>query len=135
MITCNKCGNPLPFVEADCFQYDGADAWEEYPVHACSNRAVYIDLPTSWAGDCMSEEEQMESIRCPHCHKYPFNDEEIQVYGMLRTVMFDNCKHPGEDDIPVDWIKKQIDHTAENEEAWRQLVEIWKEATAQSELP
>lgn len=133
MVTCNKCGKPIPEIEVDIFQYDNSDAWGLFQLHACSNYAVYVDLPPAWVGDDMSEEEQRDSIRCPHCHAYPFEDKEIQVYTQLRTVMFDKRKHPGEDDIPVEWIREQIKaHPGMHAASWNRMLDIWRRAVDES---
>ena len=41
-----------------------------------------------WTGNELSEEEQVDTIRCPYCDKFPFNERDIQVEDIVRVVMF-----------------------------------------------
>ena len=40
----------------------------------------------------LTEEEQIEDIRCPYCKKFPFKDKEIQVHELIHIVCFDDEK-------------------------------------------
>lgn len=84
---CENCGKELECIEINDFQRDGSDAWCEYPVFEHENGA-YLDATQNWTGWEMSDEEMVESVRCPHCKKFPFRDHEIQTYQILRIVMF-----------------------------------------------
>ena len=90
---CEKCGYPLTTLEVNVFAGDGSDYWTRVLVNEVPDNAVYIDMPTSWTGNDMSEEEQAESIRCPLCRKHPFKTVEIDTYDYVRAVMF---KHQAE---------------------------------------
>lgn len=92
-IRCEKCGRELPHIEVNRFNHEGDDCWYAEPIIEHENGA-FIDLhtPNTWCGaefDADSEEAR-ESIRCPHCYKFPFKCQEIQEYNILRVVMFAN---------------------------------------------
>ena len=128
MINCNKCGKPIQKIEADVFDHEGADFWELFPINPYKNTAVYVDLPTSWTGCDLSEDEARECIRCPHCKEYPFDDQEIHVHMLASVVMFDKRNHPGESDISVEWIKQQIKaHPGMHAASWGRLLSMWEE--------
>ena len=97
MVRCNYCGEPLTFegVEVLFFNYDGSDSWQKVDIHECDNEALYIDIPLSWTGYEFddNDSDKYETIRCPHCHKYPFKCTEIQTYDFVEVVMFDEKKH------------------------------------------
>lgn len=85
---CEKCGSIILTLEADMFDHEGADSWVNVPAEEVPNNAVYIDLPTNWTGYELDEDEQVECVRCPRCHKFPFKGNEIQIYTIVRCVMF-----------------------------------------------
>lgn len=84
---CEMCGKETDFLEAIMFDREGMDYWISFPVHEHEN-GVYLDLDKNWTGYGESDEEMAESIRCPHCHKFPFICKEIQEYEIIREVMF-----------------------------------------------
>lgn len=85
---CEKCGDIILTLEVDVFDHEGADHWVNFSINEVPDNVVYIDLPTNWTGCEQSEEEQMESIRCPHCHQFPFRHKEVDTYAFTRCVMF-----------------------------------------------
>ena len=87
-VRCEKCGAALGHVLVDEFDREGADHFLEYPIIGCETDAAFVDTNQNWTGYGLSEEEMPDTIRCPHCGKYPFNDTEIQVYDIVRVVMF-----------------------------------------------
>ena len=90
---CEKCGNIITTFEALFFDREGSDYWTNVVINEVPDNAVYIDVPTNWTGDGMSEEEQAESIRCPFCKQHPFKKIEVDTHQFVRVVMF---KHTGE---------------------------------------
>lgn len=85
---CEKCGKEIKNLLVDIFNYDGTDSEYEIPYQEQDEDAVVIDLTKSWTGYELSEEEMMETIVCPHCKKFPFKHKEVQVYDVVRVVMF-----------------------------------------------
>lgn len=85
---CEMCGKSIDHLSIDCFTYEGSDRPVDYYINECENNAVYIDTTNNWVGYELSGEEQAETISCPHCGKFPFEEKEIQVYDIVRVVMF-----------------------------------------------
>ena len=90
-VKCEKCGNELTYIQVNRFERDGSDSWQPENIETHKN-GVYIDLhyPQTWTGyefDADSDDAR-QSIRCPYCHEFPFNDKEIQEYQIVRVVMF-----------------------------------------------
>lgn len=88
MITCEKCGAKISFLEVDVFNYDGSDSCRDTTFEEFDVNAIVVDLDKNWTGYELSEEEMRETITCPSCHKWPFKSEEIQIYEFVRVVMF-----------------------------------------------
>ncbi len=89
---CEQCGAELKCLLVDEFDREGADSFNEYWFNECDENAVYIDTNANWTGYGLSDEEMPDTITCPFCHKYPFKDTEMQVYDIVRVVMFRNPK-------------------------------------------
>ena len=132
MVKCNKCGKPLRTLEINCFMCDGNDRYENSQLHVLENESVYAEVPLSWTGYGVSDDEKRGSIRCPHCHRFPFDDGEIQTYPHIRVVMFDNKKHPGEEDIPVDWVWEAIQENPGYADSWMDLLALWKKKSEEN---
>ena len=93
MILCKHCGYPVDHIATNCFLHDGSDA--EYHFRGQENEgAMMFELPESWCGADLSEEEMMDSIKCPHCRKFPFS--EAAGIGVQRVVCI--VCHEQEDD-------------------------------------
>ena len=87
MIKCKCCGAEIKSVMVDLFDHNGNDNDYELPLAECAENAVYFETGAMWTGYELSETEQRETITCPKCHKYPFEDE-IQIDEIVRVVMF-----------------------------------------------
>ena len=94
MILCNHCGWPVPHVLCSCFNHDGSTSDVLFPIaepHGHDGVAEF-DLPTSWTGYELSEEEQMDTILCPHCKKFPFDTSAgINVQTIVNVVCFEKA--------------------------------------------
>ena len=88
MIKCKCCGRELNYVNVDLFDIQGSDSFERLPLYECDDNAVYIEPSQIWTGYELSEEEQIDTIECPYCNKFPFNEKDIQVEDVVRVVMF-----------------------------------------------
>lgn len=95
---CEKCGKEIETVIVGFFAYDGSDYETEIPLQECENNAVFVDLDCNWTGYELTEEEQRETILCPHCKQFPFEEKEVQVYEIVRAVMFRECNEEREKD-------------------------------------
>lgn len=85
---CEKCGKELEYIEVGRFTRSGSDFSAKYSYKEVPQDAVIIDTDSNWTGYELSEEEQLETIRCPYCQEYPFQETEIQVREIVRIVMF-----------------------------------------------
>ena len=84
---CEKCGTEIDSIEADMFNADGSDDW--YTAEIYEDRGVVLArvLPC-WTGNGLSEEEQIDTIRCPHCKKYPFKQKMIDACTYVDLIMY-----------------------------------------------
>ena len=85
---CEKCGKEIDSVVVSFFDYNGRDYELAVPLQECEENAVYIDVDCNWTGYELTEEEQRERILCPQCKQFPFKYDEIQIYEIVRAVMF-----------------------------------------------
>ena len=86
---CEKCGKEIHSVNVNTFNYEGADSFINYFIQEDEETgAVWFETTPNWVGYELSEEEMNETIECPYCHQNPFEDEEIQVYTVVRVVKF-----------------------------------------------
>lgn len=85
---CEKCGAFLNGLELNMFERNGSDNWYNVPDEMADEEAVVVDTEQNWTGYELTEEEMPDCIRCPKCKKYPFECREIQVYNIVRLVMF-----------------------------------------------
>lgn len=85
---CNKCGMEISEIETSYFTIDGDDEKDNFTILEAPNNAVYFDIDANWCGYDLTEEEQMEQIECPFCHKFPFKIKEVQVHEIVRVVCF-----------------------------------------------
>lgn len=88
MIRCENCGETLNALAVDVFYHDGSDSWHLLPFNEYEHNAVELELTPAWTGYELDEEEQMETICCPLCRKFPFKQREIQTYTVIKVVMF-----------------------------------------------
>lgn len=85
---CEKCGAFLDGLELNMFESNGSDNWYNAPVEMADEDAAVVDTEQNWTGYELTEKEMPDCIRCPSCKKYPFENREIQVYNIVRLVMF-----------------------------------------------
>ena len=85
---CEKCGKELEHIDINMFDRDGSDDLDSHCFQECEENAVVIDTNSAWAGYELSDEERLETVKCPHCGQFPFKNTEIQVHEIVRLVMF-----------------------------------------------
>ena len=86
---CVKCGKEIHSVLLNVFDYDGSDKLNEEDIEEIEYcDAVYISTYRNWTGYELSEEEQRETILCPHCEQFPFKSDEIGVHDKVEIVCF-----------------------------------------------
>ncbi len=90
-INCEKCGKEISTVLVDEFLYDGSDQFLTRPIiEEKSSNAVVISASPNWvcSDGALLDEDLTETIQCPHCGKFPFKDESVQVYPTIQLVCF-----------------------------------------------
>lgn len=131
MIKCKCCGREINYVNVDLFDIQGSDSFERLPLYECDDNAVYIEPGQIWTGYELSEEEQIDTIECPYCNKFPFNEKDIQIEDVVRVVMFkdDEETHAKEkagipSDIVLETSKRTINDFLEKmkeDELWQNI--------------
>ena len=93
---CEKCGKDIAHITTSRFSYDGSDYDDTIGIEEDEHyNAVIMETDKNWTGYELSEEEMRERIECPYCKQFPFGNEEIQVYDVVRIVCFKTA-HPTE---------------------------------------
>lgn len=88
---CEKCGKEIDLVEVDMFEADGSDDW--YTVEIGEDHDVaYFSIMPNWTGTELDEEEQTETIRCPHCKQFPFEKKWIDTCQYVSVLMYPKRK-------------------------------------------
>lgn len=131
MVKCKCCGREINYVNVDLFDIQGSDSFERLPLYECDDNAVYIEPGQIWTGYELSEEEQIDTIECPYCNKFPFNEKDIQIEDVVRVVMFkdDEETHAKEkagipSDIVLETSKRTINDFLEKmkeDELWQNI--------------
>lgn len=85
---CEKCGKEIDSVMVGVFNYDGSDSDVKHYIEEVEEDAAVFETEQNWTGYELSEEEQRETISCPYCGEFPFENTEIQVYNVVRVVCF-----------------------------------------------
>lgn len=86
---CKHCGKEIESVLLDKFNnYDGCDSYIEHQFYEADYDACVIETDENWCGYGQSEDEMRDSIKCPNCHKFPFDEEDIQIAEVIRIICF-----------------------------------------------
>lgn len=86
---CEKCGAEINSLLVNMFDIDGADKYVVCHIYEPEGYdAIEVETDQNWTGYGQEGEDMRDSIACPFCRKYPFEDEEIQVYDVVKVVMF-----------------------------------------------
>jgi hypothetical protein len=117
---CAKCGKEIHKVLLNVFNFDGLDDFVEGDIgeiECCD--AVYISTYRNWTGYELSEEEQRETILCPHCEQFPFKSDEVNVFDKIEIQCFkgeEEMENPfrPKQEITVGGVKFTIIQTAES---------------------
>lgn len=100
LVRCEKCGFKMEMVEVNFFDREGDDHYEVCGYEQAEYDAIVVDVPPNWTGNELDESELPDTIRCPICKKFPFDNTEVQTYDFVRLVMFKGGKHGS--DLPVE---------------------------------
>lgn len=88
---CEKCGKEIDSVEVNMFESDGSDDWYIVEIGEENDVVLFSVLP-NWTGNDLVEAEQIETIRCPHCHKFPLKKQMIDTCQYVSVTMYPQRK-------------------------------------------
>lgn len=91
---CEQCGKELNSIEVDMFNYDGSDDWYDAELFEESG-IVFLNVLPNWTGDELDEDEQADTIRCPHCNQYPFKCRLIETCRYVNIQMYPSERKEG----------------------------------------
>ena len=85
-VRCHHCGQVIDSVMLDCFNHDGHAEDVKHKFNCVgynSFDAPFVEVTTAaeWTGKKLSTEEQIKTITCPKCGKYPFGYKSNRAYG------------------------------------------------------
>lgn len=93
MILCKHCDKPIEHIITNLFDREGADYDYNFQMAEPQEGVAELMLPTCWCGYGLSEAEMMESIRCPHCGKFPFSESVgINIETVVHVVCFEEAE-------------------------------------------
>lgn len=92
---CEKCGKRMDEILVRHFDRDGSDFLREELFTEREN-CIEIEVPHSWTGYDLTEEEQSETIECPFCGKFPFKSKEVQSYEVIKVICLKEDKDDDE---------------------------------------
>lgn len=85
---CEKCGRELNAIELVMETFDGGNTIAKHSFTEMENGAVIVDTTPLWVGSELGLDEVHDTIVCPHCGQFPFEDTEVQIDDVVRVVMF-----------------------------------------------
>lgn len=90
MILCKHCDRPIERIITNLFDCEGADYDCSFLFAEPEEGVAEMELPACWCGYGLSESEMMESIRCPHCDKFPFSESAgINIATVVKVACFE----------------------------------------------
>ncbi len=84
---CEKCGAEINSLEVDMFNYDGTDNWYDVEISEDYD-VISMSVFPNWTGDELDEDEQADTIRCPHCKQFPFIDRCLETCRYVSVIMY-----------------------------------------------
>ena len=70
----------------------GSDCSISVDITECEKNAVVFETDKSWTGYDQDGEDANQDIRCTICGKNPFQNDEIQIFNIVRVVKFKKAK-------------------------------------------
>lgn len=90
MILCKHCGHPIEKVNVNLFDREGADYEHAFEIAEPVPGVAEIQLPTSWCGFELCDDEQFSCINCPNCGQFPFSESAgLNVEHVVHVVCFE----------------------------------------------
>lgn len=100
LVRCEKCGYKMELIDVNFFDREGADYYEGCGYEQAEQDAVVLDVTPNWTGNELDETELPDTIKCPICGQFPFENTEVQTYDFVRLVMFKGGKATS--DLPAE---------------------------------
>ena len=85
---CEKCGAEIKQLIIRVSDAYGSDCSISVDITECEKNAVVFETDKSWTGYDQDGEDANQDIRCPICGKNPFQNDEIQIFNIVRVVNF-----------------------------------------------
>lgn len=101
---CEKCGAYIDKLYVNMFNWDGSDSYQGVPIVSSELDAAIIETNPNWTGYELTEEEMTDTIHCPRCNQFPFEDKEIQIENVVRVIMFRKKPEFRPANLVVDWL-------------------------------
>lgn len=78
-MNCNCCGVEIDRVLVNVFLPDGSDKEALIQFSDNGEETYCLETDRNWTGYELCEEEQIETIKCPKCKKFPFKTRTLDV--------------------------------------------------------
>lgn len=85
---CEKCGAEIKQLIISVSDAYGSDCSISVDITECREKCSCIWNCKSWTGYDQDGEDANQDIRCPICGKNPFQNDEIQIFNIVRVVKF-----------------------------------------------
>ena len=82
---CEKCGSEIKQLIISVSDAYGSDCSISVDITECEKNAVVFETDKSWTG-------YDQDVRCPICGKNLFQNDEIQIFNIVRVVKFKKAK-------------------------------------------
>ena len=86
---CEKCGSEIKQLIISVSDAYGSDCSISVDITECEKNAVVFETDKSWTG---YDQDANQDIRCPICGKNLFQNDEIQIFNIVRVVKFKKAK-------------------------------------------
>ena len=83
---CEKCGSEIKQVIISVSDAYGSDCSISVDITECEKNAVVFETDKSWTGYDQDGEDANQNMCCPICGANQFQNDEIQIYNILRVV-------------------------------------------------
>lgn len=83
---CEKCGAEIKQLIISVSDAYGSDCSISVDITECEKNAVVFETDKSWTGYDQDGEDANQNMCCPICGANQFQNDEIQIYNILRVV-------------------------------------------------
>lgn len=91
---CEKCGHELTYLAIDLFDHSGSNDTVKVPFKEYDyNNTIELETNSDWIGYGLDETEMLNTIWCPYCHEYPFENTKIKTMEIVRLALFKGFKN------------------------------------------